>query len=1128
MPGSADPRSQPLAQFVRVQTRGVRSVNITHDRVKPTTVHEYILTGQSLATLGRIVSGAQGAILSRAWTLTGPYGSGKSAFALFLMNLCSSGLPAHADALAKLRQADPLLADEVLAAFAPERSGGLLPVAVTGQRAPFITLIGEALQETMAEAELPGTDHLRGRLTRVTNAGDEAALLDWLTELHTCIRQSGRYHGILLVFDEMGKALEYASHNTHRADVYLLQQLAELANRSGTHPFILIGILHQAFERYADLLDQRSQQDWAKVQGRFEDVAFQEPPHQQMRLLARVFEHDFPAETWHYLRRQMLAEVREAVRGGWCPAVMTADEFEALCERVYPLHPSAFVALPYLFRRLAQNERSLLAFLTSSEPAGFQDYVAYHTPGEFLRLSDVFDYVHANHHWRLLSAGRGHIFAEALERLNSDPELPPSHSALLKTIALINWLGETGPFKATEAMLVSAVGTNGLAQGDLRRLREQSHITYRAFNETYALWQGSDVDLEERLEAGRRSLSQMFSPALALQKYLPPRPLLAHRHSHQSGTLRLFEVRYVDSVTYAKTDFTFSLPHASGLVLLCLPTHPAEVQAFVRWAMEGAPRDHAQVIVGIPGQALRLNQLLFEMQCLHWVWENTPALSGDAVARRELRIRLATIENLVHEQIARSLSMHRLAQAPESRWFWRGKPAPLDPCRGLSAFLSQLCDSLYQGAPRVWNELLNRHALTSQGAAARRNLIEAMLLRSHLPDLGITGHPPERSMYESLLKQGGLHRPSGANGWAFCPPPADDPLRLSPLWRAVADFVFQSPPQPRGLEQLYAILSAPPYGLTQGVLPVLLCAFAMAHHDEVTLYREGTLLPEPGVADWEVLLRRPDLFAIAGYRTTPQRAAILERFGRGLGVKPATLPIVRRLVVQLKSLPEHAWRTRRLPETALAVRHAVQSARSPEQLLFCDLPQALDLPPFTEESPAADRIEMFFDRLNEALSALAHATPRLRQWARDEFLKACALPASDAGWADFLELARALSGRVTQPQLLPLLKRAAEAADADIALESVLAYVANRPLRTWTDADADRFVGQSSRLGELLRSERGQETCPPPLSPEMVRRSEEFVAQLRALLRDHLEDDPRIVQAALQMLLRDLRDGKNG
>jgi hypothetical protein len=92
----------------------------------------------------------------------------------------------------------------------------------------------------------------------------------------------------------LGKVLEYQSLNPEYGDVFLLQELAELANRSNKTPFVFICILHQAFERYAVFLDSVSQREWSKVQGRFEDIPFQEPPHQQIRLLSAALKSDGP------------------------------------------------------------------------------------------------------------------------------------------------------------------------------------------------------------------------------------------------------------------------------------------------------------------------------------------------------------------------------------------------------------------------------------------------------------------------------------------------------------------------------------------------------------------------------------------------------------------------------------------------------------------------------------------------------------------------------------------------------------------------------------------------------------------------------------------------------------------
>ena len=193
------------------------------------------------------------------------------------------------------------------------------------------------------------------------------------------------------------------------------------------------------------------------------------------------------------------------------------------------------------------------------------------------------------------------------------------------------------------------------------------------------------------------------------------------------------------------------------------------------------------------------------------------------------------------------------------------------------------------------------------------------------------------------------------------------------------------------------------------MLPVLLCAFLIVHQQETTLYSEGSLLPSPDVADWEVLLRRPELFAVAGCRIVGPRLAVVERLARGLQTQPAAMPIVRELIRRIKSLPEHVLRTQKLSPATLTVRRAIETARSPESLLFQELPLAVGVPPFDDTQAAdSDQVDRFFAGLNRALQELASIMPKVLADARDQLLLACGLPAGDEGWQQFMQMASEL------------------------------------------------------------------------------------------------------------------------
>lgn len=1110
----AEQTSPSLADYVHIQQTAIRAIRLESDWQKAGLTPNYVLTAQARTSLERILAGLEGHHLARAWTLTGPYGSGKSYFGLFLMNLLGKTQPDHSAALHALAQLDEALAHQVQQKHL-NSSQGLFPIPLTGYRAP--------LQECLHEGLGRAAQRLGVEADETLIPAAQAPSRAYVRALSALLEQATRqgYCGVLLIVDELGKLLEFAAAHPNAADIYLLQEIAEFANRSAATPLVIIGILHQAFERYATFLDNVTQQEWAKIQGRFEDIPFQEPPTQQLHLLARALIHERGVR--ETIAPAVQADLPRILAAGWCPPAMTAETFSALALSAYPLHPTAFVALPLIFRRLAQNERSIFAYLASHEPKGFQEFLLQHQLPAFIRLPDLFDYVAANFQGRLYASGRGRVLAETLDRLNSLSTLSALESALLKSIGLLNWLGETSHLQPTEEALMAALDGGAYREAEiqaaLQTLRQRSLIVYRRFNRTYAIWQGSDVDIEDRLQHAYQHLSRTFSPATLLQTYLPPRPLVARRHSYHTGTTRAFAVRYAD----AHTDYQALLDkpaEASGIIALCLARTAGDEQAFLDWAREPEIAARADVVIGIAQPAPRLLELLYEWLALQWVYEHTPELRDDTVARREWSARRDAVETFIRQHLEAAFGSQQLAEALPCRWYHRGQEVTPLVGKKLTAFLSTVCDELYRATPRIWNELINRRRLSSQAAAARRNLIEAMLTRPHQPTLGISGYPPERSMYESLLRESGLHRQDENGHWYFAPPSSDDPLGLAPTWEAIADYIFAPPMGIRPLQGLFERLQAPPYGLTDGVLPVLLCAFYLVHQHEMTLYREGTLLPEPGVADWEMLLRRPDLFALAGCRLEGAHWVVLERLARSLNVEAAVMPVVRELLRRLKMLPEHAWRTQRLPERALRLRRAIEGARSPEQLLFVELPEALGLPPFDETQDTPPATDEFFERLNEALLALSEATPNLRVWARDQLLSACGLPEGEAGWERFLTLAESLVQATANPRLLPVLQRAVSTPDPTRALDSVLALIAARPLRTWTDADADRFVGQARAIGALFVAEHDALTGEALLTPEEQRLSEEWAERLRELLQPYYNDNRRVAQAALRLLLR--------
>ncbi len=229
---------------------------------------------------------------------------------------------------------------------------------------------------------------------------------------------------------------------------------------------------------------------------------------------------------------------------------------------------------------------------------------------------------------------------------------------------------------------------------------------------------------------------------------------------------------------------------------------------------------------------------------------------------------------------------------------------------------------------------------------------------------------------------------------------------------------------------------------------------------------------------------------------TESRKAVIERLARGLNVNPALLPVIRTLLRMVRSLPDHAWRTRQLPTEVLDLRDAFERAKAPERLLFHDLPAALGLPPIGDkEQRDTDEVDEFFDRLNWALSQLNEVTPRAVAQARDELLVACGLPTGASGWEQLRVQARELAPSVTSPALIPFVTRLTTDDDDNTVLESVLALVANRPPRSWTDQDIRQFNLRAAPIGERFQQATAARSV---LSEDEESQAESIVNRIRS------------------------------
>ena len=1070
----------PLSDLYQVKGRFHRSVHLERDfYTKENVLDGYILTVTAREMLSRVILTLENGATSKAWSITGPYGSGKSAFALFAAKLLGDpNTLTTQQALDLLKCGDSSLYER----FTSTNGNGqplsdFCPVLISGERAPLSIALLRGLENGLKTFGIPSNNSLPRKIrkllkTAVNDTPLQASEITYLFESATrAIKKMGG-RGLLLVIDELGKFLEYAAQYPTQGDVFVLQTLAEFATRSEQTPLLFLTILHQAFEQYANKLAKSQQEEWAKVQGRFEDIAFVEPTEQVLRLIGSAIERT---------SKDKEENLSLPIEFDLKPNQLTENEFSELLKNCLPLHPIVALVIDPIFRRFAQNERSLFAFLSSNEPYGLQDFLSTQnwngTPSPSFSIANLYDYLKTNMENRLYASRNGKKWAEIESALDRLPDPSPMPTQLIKTIGVLSIVGEVIPnLKASKQLLRYALDDNTKEftnefETSLTTLQERSIAIYRLYNKAYALWEGSDIDIEAKLREAERHIDSKRTLTSDLSRYLPTRPLVARRHLFETGTLRYFAVRYTNFENF-DADLEEPLEDADGLVLYALPTNEHEFNQLSEKASSSELMERKDILIAIPHATGTLQDAVTQLASLRWVWENTPELEGDTVARDELSAQQTQAEQEVSRRLTAIFGGNKRSTCT---WYHKGQSVDTIDSQGArNAYLSKVCNDIYDETPIIQNELINRRKISGAATTARKKLIQAMLENQNKEDLGITGYPPEMSIYRSLLWNTGIHCEVN-DVWGFHPPKTSDENRITPTWKAIEDFLEKCEGERQPVENLYKHLKKPPLGLKDGPLPILLCAVMLHYKTEIALYENGSFIADWSMPVFERLLKAPQQFELKRFRIAGIRADLLAQLLQMLNQsveteKPDLLTVITPLMRFISQLPKYTLVTQDLSDEAKNIRRVVLNAREPDELLFKQLPEALDFPSFRVEEATNSKVVLdFFNALQETLSELDRAYDVLLNRIEQMLAKVFTLPPTKKELREEL-VARAEPLQDIAIELKGFLSQVCSASHNSIRwLEAIATNLSKKPPTSWNDMDKTQFEINLSQIARKFR-----------------------------------------------------------
>ena len=1022
----AEIKEPMLSDIVQISRQYQRSIRIDADIGRADALAGYICH----STASSVVDGMCRQLAStnqRSFTWTGPFGGGKSSLAVAL----ASALHPDKGLRAKARSALSLDAKPAFDKAFPVRKGWLV-VPIVGRRGSVITELGAALRKAQGKS-------FDGR----NKPNAQSVIAELIGEA-----KDRPNDGVLVFIDEMGKFLE-ASALGSGDDVYFFQELAEASARAEGR-LVVVGVLHQSFAQYSARLGIDTRDDWAKVQGRYLDLPFVAASDEVVELIGGAIE----AKKRPDWMREASEVVADAIRSRR-PAV--GKDFAVALARCWPLHPAMAALLgPISKRQFGQNERSTFGFLSSVEAHGFRSYLQS-TPlsqATWYRPSDYWDYLRSNLEPAILASPDGHRWAQAVEAVeraeakSGDPLLV----AIIKNIAVID-LFRNGSGLSADLPVLSALFykvPQEQIDGALRKLASLKVALFKSYTGAWSVFEGSDFDIDAAIAQALAA-----SPGIdyaKLSQLMGLHPVVAKRHYHETGSMRWMELSLRSIEQTEKIAEGYKPQRGEfGQFILALPNRGMSTREARKRAQACAHQEPWPVLVGIPSNHARIAELSAELVALEQVKERHE-LGGDPVARREVFARLAATRSDLEDQLQAAISL--------CKWH-DGSEQVIEPGAKLSPIASELADVLYWACPHVWSELVNRDSVSSNSVKARRDLLHAMINAEGQERLGIEGFPAERGLFETLLAASKLYRKDGES-WRFCQPSEASAEGFSELWMATRK-VFSDVNARVGIDEIYALWSSPPFGMKQGVLPVFLTAFLLAHKANIAVYKGGMFIPRLSDADIDECLQDPARFTLRWIAIDDDKNQILEGISKLLAEvgeradSADPLDAARGLVAMVFNLPEWSRRTHRIGETAKAIRDMLLKANDPHKVLFVDLASLL----------GAEDGKSYVRKLRAPLQEIATAYSRMLAEVEAKMFEA--LDATHDDLKSLRNRAKSVAGVAGNFRLDAFSTRLGSYDGTRESLEGLLSLAADKPPRDWVDRHIDAALLELAQFARRFR-----------------------------------------------------------
>lgn len=871
----------------------------------------------------------------RVRVLSGSPGLGKSTFALFVAQVICKKYPKLINQI--ISKSNKSLKAS-FGSFQKLRKTKLLPVFINGYEGEIEQTFKDKLKLALLENGIPYKSKTKDTLDFYKNT------LEFL--------KNKGYNGIFVIYDEFGKYLEKGVHNPTDLNIQFLQNFAEFCNRSGENQCHLMLITHLSISQYASQLPINVQQEWAKIEGRFQESAFYDKDADYYKMISTVFEKNI-SKTQPALAKKYKTYIKKYLSG------FTEDAFKSFIDLkniqsilldCFPLHPSVLSLLPHLSKKIAQNERTLYTFLTRDENYSFKRFLEeqFKDHTTLLMPYDLYQYFKPLIGKDVGIGGTYKIQLMAEEAFKKIKQTDETSKQIISLMALCSVIKDAYFAPLTEGFIVSCFN-QFFSKADIKKclksLRDKKVIFYNKTTKQFLLQEGSPIDIDEEISKLKNTTLTSKNLVQVLKRYFKTDFIIPKKYNFDNTINRFYrtEIISVEELKSLKTKKIPDFYREDGVVFYVAPFSHDEI-VYAKSEIQTIP--HPLTVFVLPKQFIECKKDIEELNAVDCLYNNKDILSASPLVKKELdrhkEILLSSINSLLKPFIGyMNLSVDVVYPKLD---FLKGKESSLKEIshfKELQRYLGDIFEKEYSKYVSFNLEYMNRHSVSGSITLGRKRFVDVLRQNKKEPIKNITnyieGRGPDYVILDTILRLSKFTYNNLTNTYKVS--------HKSKYYSFFKEYEQILSKHPQGIQgdTLLDILISPPYGLRLGVIPVFTALADLCFKQPVSHYFESAYVKELDGDHYDLLMKYPKKTVIHYTPIDTKQQNFLNGLAETFKTKDMSIrSIIEALLKWRNGIPESTKLSSNLSPEGRKVLIQIDSSKEPDKLLFERIPNCFD------------------------------------------------------------------------------------------------------------------------------------------------------------------------------------------